>query len=36
LNKDWRDKAEKEHQVILELTPYDDVNNTWEKYSKEF
>ena len=34
LNKDWRDRAEQEHQVLLKITPFDDVKRTWENYSK--
>lgn len=34
LNKDWRDRAEQEHQVILKFVPFDDVKPTRKNYSK--
>ena len=34
LNKDWRDRAEQEHQVILRFAPFDDVKPTRKNYLK--
>jgi hypothetical protein len=34
LNKDWRDRAEQEHQGILKFAPFDDVKHTWKNYLK--
>ena len=33
LNKDWRNRAEQEHQVLLKPNPLD-VMRAWENYSK--
>ena len=33
LNKDWRDRAEQEHQVLLKPNLFD-VMRAWENYSK--
>ena len=30
LNKDWRDRAEQEHQAILKFAPFDGVKPTWK------
>jgi hypothetical protein len=34
LNKDWRDRAEQEHHVILKFVPFDDVKPTRKNYLK--
>src|SRR5690242_3950519 len=34
LNKDWRDRAEHEHHVILKFTPFDDVKYGRKNYLK--
>lgn len=34
LNKEWRDRAEQEHQMILKFVPYND-DLTWENYLRQ-